>query len=119
MCPLCQPGIALPTRSSVSYSRSSPALLPQFRGTVTAMLNRKRSKQEAAGGDALVRRTATSVREPFGQVLCRFRLAAGLSQEGLADRAGLSAHGISDLERGARTRPYAGTLQRLAEALEL
>ncbi len=39
---------------------------------------------------------------PFGDLLRRLRLAAGLSQEALAERAGLSARGISDLERGAR-----------------
>jgi transcriptional regulator with XRE-family HTH domain/tetratricopeptide (TPR) repeat protein len=55
----------------------------------------------------------------FGDVLRRFRFVAGLSQEELAERAGMSAHGISDLERGARTRPYLATVQRLAEALRL
>ena len=35
-------------------------------------------------------------------LLRRYREAAGLTQETLAQRAGLSARGISDLERGAR-----------------
>ena len=35
-------------------------------------------------------------------LLLRYRMAAGLSQEDLAERAGLSRRGISDLERGAR-----------------
>ena len=56
--------------------------------------------------------------EPFGLLLRRQRLAAGLTQEDLAERAGLSRRGISDLERGAR-RPLPGTARRLAEALEL
>lgn len=55
----------------------------------------------------------------FGALLRRFRLAAGLSQEQLAERAGLSRRGISDLERGARGRPYPNTVRRLAEALDL
>jgi predicted ATPase/DNA-binding CsgD family transcriptional regulator/transcriptional regulator with XRE-family HTH domain len=42
-----------------------------------------------------------------------------LSQQELGGRAGLSAHGISDLERGARTRPYPATSRRLAHALGL
>ena len=46
-------------------------------------------------------------------------MAAGISQEELAERAALSAHGISDLERGARSRPYPDTIRRLAEALGL
>ena len=44
---------------------------------------------------------------------------AGLSQEELAARAGLSRRGISDLERGTRRTPYAETVRRLAEALDL
>jgi predicted ATPase/DNA-binding XRE family transcriptional regulator len=55
----------------------------------------------------------------FGELLKWHRLAAGLSQEGLAERAGLSAHGVSDLERGARRAPRAETLRLLAEALDL
>jgi predicted ATPase/transcriptional regulator with XRE-family HTH domain len=55
----------------------------------------------------------------FGDVLRRHRLAAGLSQEELAERAGLSRRGISDLERGARTHPHRQTVTVLAEALGL
>ena len=50
-------------------------------------------------------------------LLQRYRLAAGLSQEELAERAGLSRRGISDLERGARRAPHPATVRRLAEAL--
>ena len=42
------------------------------------------------------------------------REAAGLSQEDLAERAGLSSHAISALERGVRTRPYPHTCGRCA-----
>ena len=54
-----------------------------------------------------------------GVLLRRFRRAGGLSQEALAERAGLSSRGISDIERGLKARPYVDTLQRLADALEL
>lgn len=47
------------------------------------------------------------------------RESAGLSQEELAQRAGLSPHAISALERGTRTRPYPHTLRSLAGALGL
>ena len=40
----------------------------------------------------------------FGDLLRRLRSAASLSQEELAERAGLSVRGISDLERGLRRR---------------
>jgi predicted ATPase/DNA-binding XRE family transcriptional regulator len=55
----------------------------------------------------------------FGARLRRLREAAGLTQEELAGRAGLSAKNISDLERGKRRRPYPHTVRALADALEL
>ncbi|HEV2459149.1 MAG TPA: helix-turn-helix domain-containing protein [Ktedonobacterales bacterium] len=55
----------------------------------------------------------------FGDLLRRFRLAAGLTQEELAERAGLSRRGITDLERGARTTPRRETVGLLANALGL
>jgi transcriptional regulator with XRE-family HTH domain len=56
---------------------------------------------------------------PFGRRLQRLREAAGLTQEELAEKADLSAKGISDLERGHRRRPYPNTVRSLADALEL
>jgi predicted ATPase/transcriptional regulator with XRE-family HTH domain len=55
----------------------------------------------------------------FAALLRRHRVAAGLSQEALAERAGLSARAISDLERGARRAPYRETVRLLADALQL
>src|SRR5579871_1981517 len=55
----------------------------------------------------------------FAAVLRRFRLAAGLTQEQLAERARLSVRGVNDLERGARRAPRKETVQLLAEALAL
>jgi predicted ATPase/transcriptional regulator with XRE-family HTH domain len=57
--------------------------------------------------------------DDFGELLLRFRVAAGLSREALAERAGLSATGIGALERGQRRAPHADTVRRLSEALEL
>jgi predicted ATPase/DNA-binding XRE family transcriptional regulator len=56
---------------------------------------------------------------PFGTVLRQLRTAAALSQEMLAERAGLSVRGISDLERGARAVPRLETVRLLADALQL
>src|ERR671921_2158540 len=55
----------------------------------------------------------------FGAHLRRLREAAGLTQEEVASRSGLSAKAISMLERGERKRPYPHTIRYLADALEL
>src|ERR1041385_3385164 len=55
----------------------------------------------------------------FGDLLRRYRLAAGLTQEELAERAQVSPRAISDLERGLRKRPWRDTIQLLADALRL
>ena len=66
-------------------------------------------------------------RSPGGRYRCRVRRPAAVFQgafgaqpgRNLAERAGLSRRGISDLERGARRAPYAHTVQKLADALGL
>ena len=55
----------------------------------------------------------------FGARLRRLRESAGLTQEELAFRAGLTPNGVSALERGQRKRPYPHTVRSLAEALGL
>jgi transcriptional regulator with XRE-family HTH domain len=56
---------------------------------------------------------------PFGAQLKGHRLAAGLTQERLAERAGISARAVSDLERDAGRRPRVDTVALLADALVL
>ncbi|MGH3147749.1 MAG: ATP-binding protein [Rubrobacter sp.] len=55
----------------------------------------------------------------FGGMLKRLREAAGLTQEELALRAGMTAKGVSALERGERKRPYPHTVRSISEALGL
>ena len=55
----------------------------------------------------------------FGALLRCYRLAAGLSQEALAERARMSTNGIGALERGDRRTPQRETLTLLAQALAL
>jgi predicted ATPase/transcriptional regulator with XRE-family HTH domain len=55
----------------------------------------------------------------FGDLVRRYRVAADLTQEELAERAGLSARAISDIERGVKHAPRRDTVALLAEALEL
>ena len=55
----------------------------------------------------------------FAQLLRQARLAAGLSQEALAGRAGLSVEAVRTLETGRRTAPRRETVALLARALGL
>jgi pimeloyl-ACP methyl ester carboxylesterase/DNA-binding CsgD family transcriptional regulator/transcriptional regulator with XRE-family HTH domain len=56
---------------------------------------------------------------PFGALLKRYRLAAGLTQEQLAARAGLSTRAVSDLERDPARQPRLESVALLADALAL
>jgi predicted ATPase/DNA-binding XRE family transcriptional regulator len=55
----------------------------------------------------------------FGPTLKALRLAAGLTQETLAERAGISPRAVSDLERDPDRTPRLGTVTLLADALRL
>jgi transcriptional regulator with XRE-family HTH domain len=55
----------------------------------------------------------------FADLLRWFRVRAGLSQEMLAERAGVSLATIAALEQGHRRRPYAHTLLVISQALDL
>jgi transcriptional regulator with XRE-family HTH domain len=62
---------------------------------------------------------ATPSSVTFADLLRHHRTAAGLTQEELAARAGVSSDAISTLERGARRRPRKDTVALLADALAL
>jgi transcriptional regulator with XRE-family HTH domain len=55
----------------------------------------------------------------FGVQLRGLRIAAGLTQEMLAERSGVSVAAISALESGRRRRPHPPTVSMLAEGLGL
>jgi predicted ATPase/transcriptional regulator with XRE-family HTH domain len=55
----------------------------------------------------------------FADVLRRYRMAAGMSQDTLAERAGISVESIGKLERGKYTVPRFSTVSLLADALSL
>ncbi len=57
--------------------------------------------------------------ESLRELLRRHRTRAGLTQAGLAERAGLSEQAISVLERGTRSRPRLDTIRALTAALGL
>jgi predicted ATPase/DNA-binding XRE family transcriptional regulator len=62
--------------------------------------------------------TTQGTQGAVGEILRRYRLAAGLTQEGLAERAGLGVRSIQAIESGTNT-PTRETLRRLAAALNL
>ena len=55
--------------------------------------------------------------QTFAVRLRALREAAGLTQEELASRAGLSPSAVGLLERGLRKRPYPHTVRAPADAL--
>jgi predicted ATPase/DNA-binding XRE family transcriptional regulator len=62
-----------------------------------------------------------TTRDPleFGNLLRHRRRQAGLTQEALAEAAGISVRAITDLERGVNRAPRRDTLEMLADALSL
>ncbi|MGI9254515.1 MAG: helix-turn-helix domain-containing protein, partial [Thermomicrobiales bacterium] len=61
----------------------------------------------------------SATEKSFGDQLRRLRRAANLTQEDLASASGVSPRTISELERGARRAPQAGSAEMLASALGL
>jgi transcriptional regulator with XRE-family HTH domain/tetratricopeptide (TPR) repeat protein len=57
--------------------------------------------------------------ESPGSWIRRRRKAAGLTQEDLAERSGVTARTIGNLERGRAGRPHPGSIRRVATALGL
>jgi transcriptional regulator with XRE-family HTH domain len=55
----------------------------------------------------------------IGTQLRQYRERAGLTQEVLAERAGLIADAIGALESSVRQRPYPHTVTALAQALQV
>ncbi|HXL92570.1 MAG TPA: helix-turn-helix domain-containing protein [Streptosporangiaceae bacterium] len=54
----------------------------------------------------------------FGTMLRSLRLAAGLTQQVLAEKAGISVDAVAALESGRRSKPRADTIRRLLDALD-
>ena len=54
-----------------------------------------------------------------GELIRRYRVEAGLTQEELSEKAEISVRAVRNLEQGLVRRPRRGTLERLAVALGL
>src|SRR5215469_9135362 len=59
------------------------------------------------------------ISESPGRWLRGQRIAAGLTQEDLAERSGVSVRTIADMERGRTRRPYPSSVRALIRALGL
>ncbi len=57
--------------------------------------------------------------DSFGELLRRFRIAASLTQEALADRCRISPATVAAIEQGRRKAPRLSTVRLIADALEL
>jgi predicted ATPase/DNA-binding XRE family transcriptional regulator len=66
----------------------------------------------------MARREDEGAAPAFGTLLKTFRVQAALSQEQLAERAGVSISAIGALEQGLRRAPYRKTLEMLCDALD-
>jgi predicted ATPase/DNA-binding XRE family transcriptional regulator len=55
----------------------------------------------------------------FARTIRDYRVRTGLSQEELAERAGVSTRAVSDMDRGLRRNPRPETLRLIADALGL
>src|SRR5712692_6610953 len=73
-------------------------------------------RTEARGQQALASHPKGS---SFGDLVRKWRWRAGLTQEELADRSGLSVRAIRDLESGRIAQPRPGSQRLLAAALGL
>jgi transcriptional regulator with XRE-family HTH domain len=63
--------------------------------------------------------SAADATVPPGAWLRMQRVAAGLTQEELAERSGVSVRTIADIERGRTRRPYPSSVRVLTSALGL
>ena len=111
--PLVVPG-KIELRTDTAFPARSPKTHYRAEGRQGGGFVNQRGTLRGAEGSGMLLISATN----FGDLLRGHRLAAGLTQEALAERAGLSAHGIQKLERGA-AHPYRDTAQRLIAALQL
>jgi predicted ATPase/DNA-binding XRE family transcriptional regulator len=68
---------------------------------------------------AVARAARIAPRGAFGAELQRLRKQAGLSQEALAERAGIAVATVAALERGRRRHPHPRTLAALVAGLRL
>ncbi len=84
------------------------------------METEEESKPVATNNEQRARHVPRSPHPPtFGDLLRRYRVVAGWTQEGLAEAATVSVRTVAYLEQGKITRPQRETVRLLADALDL
>jgi transcriptional regulator with XRE-family HTH domain len=63
--------------------------------------------------------SAADAHDGFGELVRSRRVAAGLTQEELAERSGLSVRTIRDIEHARTARPYRRSMDLLSGVLDL
>jgi transcriptional regulator with XRE-family HTH domain/tetratricopeptide (TPR) repeat protein len=106
----------LPIWSAVRHRLSARAGTPSYSWLVK---RDSRRESEQPPGVAEVAIDPFEKPETFGAHLRRLRVAAALTQERLAERAGISSAGVAALESGRRRSPRLTTISLLADALGL
>src|SRR5579885_3627185 len=107
---------AHPSASSCPYT--GPAMLPLPRTIARRSVRYARTIRVARDAHRSTGGVGMEHQLSPGAALRRYRLAAGISQEALAEHAGLSVEAIGAIERGQR-RPRVATLRALGAALSL
>ena len=117
-------GRRMPSRPTLAARRAPPHPQRAHTGTTPAAPGPRGARLARApqrASDGLASDPWIRVRQPgdFAVVLRRLRESRSLTQEELAERAGLTAKAIGALERGERRRPYPHTVRSLADGLAL
>jgi predicted ATPase/DNA-binding XRE family transcriptional regulator len=109
-----------PDRSSIGRRRTEPPVdLTASLGARPRVVHETSTELVTESGTEMTDPIAPAPTVVFGDLLRRHRSETGVTQEGLAEQAGISARTVSDIERGLRYGVYRDTARRLADALHL
>src|SRR5579864_3236913 len=89
----------------------------QLRASMGMRLSRRIPDLESTEGRRF--RMSAEARATFGMLLRQYRQEAGLTQEGLAELAGVGVRTLSNLESDMTARPHRDTARRIVAALQL
>ncbi len=117
--PLPPLGTVPPALSGLVVGDAQAAPVEQAAGPAWTVGDAQAALSEQAAPPPAPRPSDETAAPTFGALLRAHRIACGLTQEELAERARLSTRAISDLERGLHRTPQRETVHLLADALGL